>query len=127
MGTETKTNIANPSPDETVVIPLAAITALAGLVVVGLRAAFAGTIESVAGTVNAAFTVSDIVITSKINSTGVTNGVVTIPTAASAALTTATASPTAAKTFAVGDIINFTVTGGVGTVGGAITLVLRRA
>ena len=113
--------------DDIVATPLATITALAGAVVVSFRAPFAGTVEGIAGTVNAAFTATDIVITAKINTTNITTGVVTIPTAASAALTTVAVVPTALKTFAIGDIINCTVTGGVGTVSGAITFLIRRS
>lgn len=117
----------NLGTDTIITTPLATITALGGATVTSVRAPFAGTVEGVAGTVNAAFSATDIVITSKINSTGITTGIVTIPTAGSAALTTAAVVPTAAKTFAIGDIINFTITGGVGTVSGVVTFILRRA
>jgi hypothetical protein len=123
-GTEVATFV-RIGTDEIITVPMAVITAQAGAVVVAARSPYAGTIEGIAGTVNAAFTTTDIVITG-INTTGITTGVVTIPTAGSAALTTATATPSALKTVAIGDIINFTITGGVGAVSGAVTFILRR-
>lgn len=113
--------------DTIVTIPLATITALAGVAVIALRAPFAGTVEEISGTVNAAFITSDIVITGRINTNAITTGAVTIPTAGSGFGTTVAAVPTAAKTFAAGDILNFTITGGVGVVNGAVTMTLRRS
>lgn len=113
--------------DEVMTVDLPTITALAGAVVAAWRASFAGTVEGIAGTVNAAFTATDIVITGKINNTGITTGVVTIPTAGSAALTTVAVVPTANKAFAIGDIINFAITGGVGAASGVVTFILRRS
>ena len=111
-------------------VNLATITALAGAVTAIFSAPFAGTITAMSASVNAAFAASNIVITGSIYNAGtpaaITNGVITIPTAASAAGTTATATPSAANTFVVGNMISATITGGTGTCGGVITLLVTR-
>lgn len=109
-----------------ITLPLATITAIAGGALVGIYAPFAGTVTNVYAAVNGAFTVTDIVITSRINTTGITNGVVTVATAGSAFGSKGTATPTALNIFAVGDIIGCTITGGVGAIGGTVTFVLSR-
>lgn len=109
-----------------ITLPLATITAIAGGAIVATYAPWAGTITAVYGAVNGAFTATDIVITSRINTSNVTNGAVTITNSGSAYGTKGTATPSAANTFVAGDIIGVTVTGGVGTVSGAITFVLSR-
>lgn len=113
---------------ESVVIPvqIGTITAIAGGAIVACRAPFAGTVTSIGAVVNGAFTVTDIVITGRINTSNITTGVVTLATAGSAFGTTSSATPTAANTFVAGDIIGATITGGVGTVSGAVTFVLSR-
>lgn len=113
--------------DTVISIPLVTITALAGAAVVACAAPFSGTVETISAAVNGAFTVSNIVITGRIDTTGITTGVVTLATSGSGFGTTASVSPTAAKTFTAGQIINFTITGGVGAVSGAVTFVLRKS
>lgn len=110
----------------TIPVQLGAITALAGGAIVACRAPFAGTVVGIGAAVNGAFSATDIVITGRINTTGITNGVITLATAGSAFGTTSSATPTAANTFAAGDIIGATVTGGVGAVSGAVTFILSK-
>lgn len=107
-------------------VQIGTITAIAGGAIVACRAPFAGTITSIGAVVNGPFTVTDIVITGRINTSNITTGVVTLATAGSAFGTTSSAIPTAANVFATGDIIGCTITGGIGTVSGAITFVLNR-
>lgn len=102
------------------------ITALAGGAIAVCRAPFPGTVTGVSAIVNGAFTVTDIVVTGRINTTNITGGAVTLPTAGSAFGTSATVAPSAANTFVAGDTIGCTITGGVGTVSGAVTFVLSR-
>lgn len=109
-----------------ITLPLATITAIAGGALVATYAPFAGTVTNVYAAVNGAFTATNIVVTSRINTTGITNGVVTVATAGSAFGSKGTATPTAANTFVLGDIIGCTITGGVGAVSGSVTFVLSR-
>lgn len=112
--------------DECIItVPLGTITALAGAVVVAFIAPKAGTIQEVRAAVNAAFTVTDIVITPKIGGSSITSGAITLATSGSAALTKGSSTPSAANTVAVGDVVNMTITGGVGAVSGVVQFVLR--
>lgn len=110
----------------TIPVQIGTITALAGGAIVACRAPFAGTVASIGAVVNGAFTVTDIVITGRINATAITTGVLTLPTAGSAFGTTSSAAPTALNAFVAGDIIGATITGGVGAVSGALTFNLSR-
>ena len=107
-------------------VQIGTITAIAGGAIVACRAPFSGTVTSISAVVNGAFSATDIVVTGRINITGITTGVVTLATAGSAFGTTAAATPTATNTFVAGDIIGCTITGGVGVVSGAVTFVLSR-
>lgn len=115
---------------EVVQVNLATITGLAGAVTAIFSAPFAGTVTNISAAVNAAFATSNIVITPSIYHSGtptaITSGAVTITTAGSAAGTTGTSTPSAANTFVVGDMISATITGGTGTCGGVITLLVTR-
>jgi hypothetical protein len=113
--------------DTTVTLSLPTITALAGAAEIVCNAPFPGSVVSISGAVNDAFTATDIVITGRIGTNSITNGVVTLANAASGFGTTATATPTAANVFAAGDVLNCTITGGVGAVNGAVTFILRRS
>lgn len=115
------------SRDMPVTLALPTITALAGAAEVICNAPFPGSVVSISGAVNGAFTATDIVITGRIGTTAITTGVVTLANAGSGFGTTATVTPTANNVFATGDIINATITGGVGTVNGAVTFILRRS
>jgi hypothetical protein len=111
-------------------VNLATITGLAGAVTAIHSAAFAGTVTAISASVNAAFATSNITITPSIyhagTPTAITSGAVTITQSGSAAGTTGTSTPSAANTFAVGDMISATITGGTGTCGGVITLLVTR-
>lgn len=112
--------------DVVITLPLPVITALAGAAEIICNAPFPGKVISMSAAVNGAFTATDIVITGRIGTNAITNGVITLPTAGSDFGTTATATPTAANSFVTGNVINATITGGVGTVNGAVTVILRR-
>jgi hypothetical protein len=75
-------------------------------------APFAGTITKVRAVLNAALAAADGTVTTAINGTGVTGGVVTLTQAASAAGSQFSASPSALNTVAAGDVITLTVGGG---------------
>lgn len=72
----------------------------------------AGTVTALKCVLNAALATADGTVTFKINSTGITSGVVTLTNAASAAGSVFSATPSAANTFAAGDVISATVSGG---------------
>ena len=81
----------------------------------------AGTIKSIRTVeVEGGITTNDAVLTFKIGTTAITNGVVTVATSGSAAGVKDTASPTAANAVVAGDAINVTVSG---TPGGSKTVV----
>lgn len=111
---------------ETLSLDLATITAIAGAAKIIAVAQYAGTIVAGAAAIDGAITATDITITTRVNTNAVTNGVITIANAASAFGTKGTCTPTAANTFAAGDVINCTITGGIGTVGGSISLYVTR-
>jgi hypothetical protein len=82
-------------------------------------APFAGTIASIKSVLlGGAVTTNDAVVTAKIGSTAVTNGVITIANSGSAIGDVDTCTPSAANTVAAGDLIKFTVSG---TPGGSRT------
>ena len=79
----------------------------------------AGTLEVIRSVIGAAVATSDVVMTTNINGTPVTGGILTITQAASAAGDTDVATPSAANTVAVGDYIHLSNAGGA--TGGANT------
>lgn len=75
----------------------------------------AGTISKVSVILANAITSANSVITTKIGSTAVTGGAITVAYSGSAAGSVFSATPTAANTVAVGDNINFTTDGASST------------
>lgn len=71
----------------------------------------AGTITKIQTIINGAIATDNAVITGKIGSTDITDGVITIATSGSAAGDIDSATPSAANTVAVGSNINFTTNG----------------
>lgn len=71
----------------------------------------AGTILRFKAIIDAALTTGNAVLTGKIGTTAITNGVITCTQAASAAGSVFTATPTAANVLAIGDNLNFTCSG----------------
>lgn len=75
-------------------------------------APFAGTISTIKSVlVGGAVATNDAVVTGKIGSTAITNGVITIANAGSAIGDMDTCTPSAANVVAAGDVIKFTVSG----------------
>ncbi len=74
----------------------------------------AGTISKIYSVISGAIITDDAVITSKILTTAITSGVITITQSGSAPGDVDSATPSAANTVAVGDTINFTTDGASG-------------
>ena len=88
----------------------------------------AGTIENISSVINGAITVGDAVITAKIATVGVTNGVITIANAGSAAGTVDTVTPTALDVVTAGQAIELSGNGGSTDVSRAtFTITIRRS
>ena len=94
---------------------------------VSMRAPFQGRVLKVGVTLGSAASTADATVTTKINGTAITGGVVTVTQAASAQGSTFSAVPTAANLVNEDDSIDATVTG-TGTAGGpaAVWAVIRR-
>lgn len=72
----------------------------------------AGKVTSIRSVISAAITVADATLTSKIGTTAITGGAITVATAGSAAGTVDSATPTAANTVAAGDYLTIATDGG---------------
>ncbi len=123
---QAQTANSNRLDEVTVTLSLLTITAIAGGAKVVSVAPFAGTVVGIKAAIDGAITVTDITIAGRIGTNAITNGSLTIANSGSAFGSTGTATPSAANTFVAGDVLNVTITGGVGTVGGSITFLLRK-
>lgn len=74
----------------------------------------AGTISAIYSVIDGAVSTADITITSRIGSTAITDGAITIATASSAAGDVDSCTPSALNTVTAGQAINFVVAGGGG-------------
>ena len=124
---QAQTANSNRLDDVPVVLSLLTITGIAGGAKVVAVAPFAGTVVGIKAAIDGAITATDLTIVGRIGTNAITNGSLTIANAGSAFGSSGTATPSAANTFVVGDILNVTITGGVGTVGGSINFLLRKA
>lgn len=105
---------------------LTTITGLAGAAKIIVVAPFAGVITNGRAAIDGAITATDIVIQLRINTDNVTNGSMTIVNAGSGFGSKASCTPSAANAFVAGDVLNATLTGGVGTVGGSVSMYITR-
>jgi len=92
-----------------------------------LATPYAGTITSITSVIDNAFTTANCVITAKIGSTAVTNGVLTITQSGSAAGDVDTATPSGNNTLTAGQAVNFVIaTSNATTTRCTITVIIRR-
>lgn len=85
---------------------------------------YRGRLIGVYAAIEAAIDTNPLLVTAKIGGTGVTGGVITIPTAASAAGTVGSTTPSALNTFDAGDAVELEFNGGPASTGGACVATL---
>lgn len=104
------------------------VTDLSGTAVYGVPCPVAGTVTKVWSRLKAPLSSGDATLTSKIGSTGITNGVITITQSGSAIGDVDSATPSAANTVAVGDSLSVTVGGSnASAVGATVVFQIRRS